>query len=313
MPRYTSYPPANRFVEAEGALRQVRWLRAVPHGATVSLYVHVPYCETLCRFCACRTQAADEKGAVARYVSILLQEIAQVRAQLPASVFLSRLHMGGGTPTILPPEQMQLLLDTIYEAFPRAEGFECSIEIDTTNVTAEMIDCLMANGMNRAIVGIQDFDEKVQQAIGRRQRFDQTLEVICQMRRAGLKYLDMELLYGLPRQSGATIAETAQQVLALDPDRIAVCEYAHVPNLAKRQILIDARYLPSAEDAFQMSRIARSILLSDGYEALGMDHFVRPGDNLIKARSEKRLKRDFQGYSDNASHALIGLGASAIS
>ncbi len=313
VPRYTSYPPVNRFVVGEGALRQQRWLRAVPHGATVSLYVHIPYCETICWFCACRTQAVDEKSTIENYVSILLQEIAQIRAQLPASIFLNRLHMGGGTPTMLTPERMQTLLDSIYEAFPRATGFECSIEIDTTNVTTEMIECLISNGMNRAIVGVQDFDKKVQKEIGRPQSFEQTLDIVRQLRHAGLESLDMELLYGLPRQSRRTIAETTQHVLAFDPDRIAVCEYAHVPNLAKRQILIDARYLPSAEDAFQMFQVARHILVSDGYEAVGMDHYVRPGDKLIKARDEKRLKRDFQGYSDNASHALIGLGASAIS
>ena len=313
VPRYSSYPPAHRFIPAEGRLHQEQWLGQVPHGSTLSLYVHVPYCKSVCWFCACRTQAAENEGVIADYVESLLAELKAVRAHLPQSVTLGRLHLGGGTPTIINPDDMARLLDAIYSALPRSDAFDCSVEIDTTQVTPEMIDNLAQLGMNRAIIGVQDFDTKVQRAIGRKQSFDQTFRAIGILRELGMPQIDMELLYGLPKQTANSIAETAQQVLSMDPDRVVVCEYAHVPSLAKRQILIDARNLPTAEDAFLNAQVARQILLSDGYEAVGVDHFVKPGDSLIAARNNQTLRRDFEGYSDDASHALIGLGASAIS
>lgn len=313
VPRYTSYPPVNRFVSDEGTLHQDQWLRAAPHGASLSVYVHIPYCHELCWFCACRTQATEGYDAIGRYVEVLRREIRQTLQKLPASVSLSRLYLGGGTPTMMLPRQTRSLLDAIFEAIPPSEDFEFFVEVDTTNVSDAAIDSLLQHGMTRAVVGVQDFDEHVQKAIGRRQSFEQTLSVVRQMREAGLRNLDMELLYGLPRQSARSIAETTQQVLALDPDRLAVCEYTHAPNVAKRQIMIDTRYLPTAEDAFIMSQTAHQILRSDGYEPVGIDHFARPGDHLIRARDNGQLHRDFQGYSDNASYALIGLGASSIS
>jgi len=313
VPRYTSYPPANRFITAEGSLHQSRWLEDVPKGATLSLYVHVPYCKSLCWFCACRTQAAETGRAVDVYVDVLLEEIALVKDKLPDGIKLSRLHLGGGTPTMILPAQMERLLDAIDSAFHKADGYDCSVEIDPMQVSVPALENLVSHGMNRARIGVQDFDPAVQKAIGRAQTFEQTFEVVRSLKKLGLPNLDMELLYGLPRQSAASIAETAQQVLALDPDRVAVCEYSHVPNLAKRQIMIDARGLPSAEDAFLNAQVARHMLLTDGFEPVGMDHFVKPGDRLIKARDTRSLRRDFEGYSDNASYALIGIGASAIS
>lgn len=313
VPRYTSYPPANRFISDEGGLHQNQWLSAIPHDASLSAYIHIPYCHELCWFCACRTQAAESIDAIGRYVDVLLREIAQVRKKLPASVSLSRLYLGGGTPTMMLPAQMKKLLDAIYAAIPPAPGFEFFVEVDTTNVSPAVIDSLLHHGMTRALVGVQDFDINVQNAIGRRQSFEQTLDVVRQMRATGLQNLDMEMLYGLPRQTVRSIADTAQQVLALDPDRLAVCEYSHIPNVAKRQMMIDARYLPTSEQAFVMSQTAHQILISDGYKAVGIDHFTRPGDRLIAARDNGTLRRDFQGYSDNASHSLIGFGTSAIS
>lgn len=313
VPRYTSYPPANRFLSAEGQLHQVQWLDGVPHGSQLSLYVHLPYCKAICWFCACRTQAAENDAVVTDYVEALLKELEAVSNHLPKSVSLSRLHLGGGTPTMIKPEDMTRLLDAIYSALPRSDGFDCSVEIDTTQVSRRMIQTLASFGMNRATVGVQDFDPNVQHAIGREQGFEQTFRVVGELRELNLPHIDMEMLYGLPKQSANSIAETAQQVLSMDPDRVAICEYAHLPNLAKRQILIDARGLPTAENAFLNAQIARHMLLSDGYEPIGIDHFVKPGDSLIAARNNQTLRRDFEGYSDNASYALIGLGASAIS
>ena len=313
VPRYTSYPPANRFIPAEGSLHQSHWLETVPNDATLSLYVHVPYCKSLCWFCACRTQAAETSQAVDVYVDVLIKEIALVKNRLPKGLKLSRLHLGGGTPTMIRPAQMERLLEAIDAAFVKADGYDCSVEIDPVQVSVPALENLISHGMNRARIGVQDFDPVVQSAIGRVQTFEQTFEAVRTLKKLGLPNLDMELLYGLPKQSASSIAETAQQVLALDPDRVAVCEYSHVPNLAKRQIMIDTRGLPSAEDAFLNAEVARHMLLTDGYEPVGIDHFVKPGDRVIKARDTRTLRRDFEGYSDNASYALIGIGASAIS
>lgn len=313
VPRYTSYPPASRFLPAEGKVYQRRWLNVVPHGARLSLYLHIPYCKQICWFCACRTQAADRPGLIDSYLSVLLKEIATVRAELPDLVLLDRLYIGGGTPTMLTPEQMEYLLEGISAAFPKAPGFGCSVEFDTTNISERLITTLIAQGMDRAIIGVQDFDPRIQEAIGRRQTFERTFNAVQALRGAGLRNLDLELLFGLPKQTAASLAGTAQQLLALEPDRVSVCEYSHNPAVAKRQMMIDARTLPAAEDAFNMFQVARRILMTDGYEPIGMDHFVRPGDSLIAARDKGGLRRDFQGYSDTSSYALIGLGASAIS
>lgn len=313
VPRYTSYPPASRFVSAEGSVHQRQWLNMVPHGAGLSLYLHIPYCKKLCWFCICRTQAAEKASVIEKYQAVLRREIDLVRAELPDSVTLDRLYIGGGTPTLLGPEWMKTLFGSIYAAFPKGDAFECSVEIDSTHVEDAVIASMIEQGMSRAVVGVQDFAPKVQKIIGRQQSFEQTRETVQRLRKAGLQNLDIELLSGLPLQTTSSLADTAQQVLALDPERISVGEYAHMPSIAKRQIMIDTRGLPAAEDTFLMSQVARQILLTDGYEPVGMDHFVRPGDSLINARDTGRLRRDFQGYSDNSSHALIGLGASAIS
>ena len=313
VPRYTSYPPVSRFAPAEGKLHQAKWLNTIPHGASLSVYVHIPYCEKMCWFCVCRTQAADNEQVINDYVKVLQQEIALVRAQLPDSIALSRLHLGGGTPTLLSPHAIRTLLHAIFASFPKTDDFECAVEIDSMQLTDAVSTTLIEQGMTRAIVGVQDFEPNVQKAIGRRQTFEQTLNVVRTLRDAGLQSLDMELLYGLPMQSATSIAETTQQVLALEPDRLAVCEYSHTPTVAKRQNMIDTHALPAAEDSFLMSQVARQILLSDGYEAVGMDHFVRPKDSLIACRQSGSLRRDFQGYSDNKAHATLGFGASAIS
>ena len=313
VPRYTSYPPVSALLPGEGALNHRRWLNAVPNGSGVSVYLHIPYCERLCWFCACRTQAKGSDAVVATYLTRLMKEITLVRAELPDQITLSRLYLGGGTPTVLDPAQIKVLLDSVYAAFPRSADFECLVEIDTTRIETAQIDMLLATGMTRAVVGVQDFDPTVQTCIGKQQSFEQVSRAVRLLRQAGLQGLDIEMLYGLPSQTTAAMADTTQQVMALEPDRVSVSEYAHIPHVAKRQVMIDANRLPASEDAFVMSEMARQLLLSDGYEAVGIDHFARPGDALIRARARNLLRRDFQGYSDTAATTLIGLGASAIS
>ncbi|WP_176250805.1 MULTISPECIES: oxygen-independent coproporphyrinogen III oxidase [unclassified Sulfitobacter] len=313
VPRYTSYPPANHFGAQVGQDDQSEWLRAVPDGASVSLYVHVPFCKRLCWFCACRTQGTTTLRPVEAYVGTLLQEIDLVRARLPGRVSLSRLHLGGGTPTILTPDLMARLLDKIFEHFDFGDGSEFSVEIDPTEASPALLDTLLEYGMNRASIGVQDFDPRVQKAIGRLQSFQQTSDVVHHLKSGNLDSLNMDLLYGLPFQTHESLSMSLQEVMSLQPDRLALYGYAHVPWMSKRQVLIDESALPDPETRFELSELARVLLTSDGFEQIGFDHFARPGDGLSIAKENGHLRRNFQGYTDDTAEVLIGLGASAIS
>jgi oxygen-independent coproporphyrinogen-3 oxidase len=313
VPRYTSYPPANHFCDQVGPTDQADWLHAVHDGASVSLYLHIPFCKRLCWFCACRTQGTSTLRPVEAYIETLLKEIDLVRANLPTRVSLSRLHLGGGTPTILSPDLMARLLDKVFGAFDVGSSFEFSVEIDPTEASKPLLDTLLAYGMNRASIGVQDFAPRVQQAIGRLQSFDQTSEVVQHLRSGKLDSLNMDLLYGLPYQTEESLSLSLQEVLSLQPDRIALYGYAHVPWMSKRQVLIDESALPNAETRFALSELAQILLTSDGFEPIGFDHFARPGDGLSKAKENGSLHRNFQGYTDDTAEVLIGLGASAIS
>lgn len=313
VPRYTSYPPANHFNAGVGPADQAAWLRAVPDGASVSLYIHIPFCKRLCWFCACRTQGTSTLRPVEAYIETLLKEIDLVCATLPGRVSLSRLHLGGGTPTILSADLMARLLDKVFAAFEAGPAFEFSVEIDPTEASKALLDTLLSYGMNRASIGVQDFAPRVQKAIGRLQSFEQTSEVVHHLRAGNMDSLNMDLLYGLPYQTEETLSLSLQEVMSLQPDRLALYGYAHVPWMSKRQVLIDESALPDPETRFALSELARVLLTNDGFEQIGFDHFARPGDGLSKAKASGKLHRNFQGYTDDAAEVLIGLGASAIS
>ena len=313
VPRYTSYPPANHFTPETGGAHQKPWLEAIPEGADLSIYVHIPFCRRLCWFCACRTQGTSTLRPVDQYVETLLDELAAVRTALPASPRMVRLHLGGGTPTLLSVETMRRLIGAFDATFDKAPGFEFSAEIDPTEAADELLDALIALGMTRASIGVQDFDPLVQAAIGREQSLEETAAVIARLRAGGVTSLNLDLLYGLPHQSAGSLATTLQEVLCLEPDRLALYGYAHVPWMSKRQVLIKDDTLPSARERFGLAEMAREVLTADGYEALGIDHFVRPQDSLAVAARNGTMRRNFQGYTDDPADYLIGLGASAIS
>lgn len=313
VPRYTSYPPANHFSTSVGPDRFAGWLAEVPPGSAISLYIHVPYCRQLCWFCACRTQGTATDRPLAPYVARLIRELDLIGRHLPRDVTVGSVHLGGGTPTILPPH-MILGLGAALQAFrPWTPRTRVSVEIDPTELDQPRIDALAEIGMTRASIGVQDFDTLVQEAIGRDQSFETTYRVATQLRAAGVTSLNVDLLYGLPFQDLARVAETVEQVLTLDPDRIALYGYAHVPWMAKRQQLIPADALPTAETRLDLFEAASALFVADGYDAVGIDHFARPGDSLAVAARAGRLHRNFQGYTDDATPVLIGLGASAIS
>lgn len=313
VPRYTSYPTAPQFGAHVGAAEMAAWIAAIPGGSEVSLYLHIPFCKRLCWFCACRTQGTRNPDTVRAYLETVASEIALLKSHLPAGVRVSRLHWGGGTPTLLSPRQMSELAAALADAAPLAEGAEFSVEIDPNEIDTARLDALIAAGMNRASIGIQDFDPLIQATIGRLQSYDVTRRVVDGLRERGIASLNADILYGLPHQTGARIADSVQRLLSLSPDRVALYGYAHVPWMARRQSMIPSESLPTPEERLELFRIARDLLVWDGYDEIGIDHFARPDDGLSKAARSGRLRRNFQGYTDDPAQVLIGLGASAIS
>ncbi len=313
VPRYTSYPTAPVFSLAVGSDFQAGALAALNPAEPVSVYLHIPFCERLCWFCACRTQGTRTLSPVESYIGTLEAELELVAKTIPAGLRMGRLHWGGGTPTILPPHLIHRLARAVKAAIPPAETWEFSVEIDPTMVDRAKIDALAAEGMNRASIGIQDFDPEVQAAIGREQPYDITRACVDDLRAAGVTSLNCDLVYGLPHQSEARIADTVAKVLTLGPERIALFGYAHVPWVAKRQKLIDEAALPDDMARHRLSELAAAQFRAAGFEPIGIDHFARPGDELALAKDEGRLRRNFQGYTADSCATLIGLGASSIS
>jgi oxygen-independent coproporphyrinogen-3 oxidase len=313
VPRYTSYPTAPHFGPAVGNTQFTNWIEAIPEGASVSLYMHVPFCRRLCWFCACRTQGTSTDLPVRAYVKTLKQELALLKQHLAPGVKLSRLHWGGGTPTMIPADMMRDLAETVFSITPLAEGGEFSVEIDPNEIDAARLDALAEMGMNRASIGVQDFDPKIQQAIGREQSYELTKQVSDMIRERGIRSLNADILYGLPHQTKERIADSVQKLLTLAPDRVALYGYAHVPWMSRRQQLIPTEALPTAEERLGLFDVAQQLFSWDGYESIGIDHFARPEDSLAIAQKTGNLRRNFQGYTDDPATALIGLGASSIS
>jgi oxygen-independent coproporphyrinogen-3 oxidase len=313
VPRYTSYPTAPHFNRVVGPDHFSSWIKAIPEGAEISLYVHVPFCRRLCWFCACRTQGTQSDKPVQAYLETLKTEIAMLGAQLPDGVRLSRLHWGGGTPTLLSPGMMSELAGAIRDIAPFTDSTEFSVEIDPNEIDGPRLDALAAAGMNRASIGVQDFDEEIQKSIGRLQGYDITRWAAQEIRARGVASLNADILYGLPHQTKARITESVQKLLSLNPDRVALYGYAHVPWMAKRQQMIPSDALPTPQERLALFETARRLFLWDGYDEIGIDHFATRDDGLSVAQRAGRLRRNFQGYTDDTAEALIGLGASSIS
>ena len=313
VPRYTSYPTAPQFGTQVGAGEFHDWIAGIPADAKISLYVHIPFCRRLCWFCACRTQGTQSLAPVAGYLEALRQEIGLLGEILPKGVTLSRLHWGGGTPTLLDASMIRDLAGAIAEVAPLAEGAEFSVEIDPNEIDAARLDALAVAGMNRASIGVQDFDPSIQQIIGRDQSYEVTRAAVEMIRAQGVTSLNADILFGLPHQSNAKITESVQKLLSLGPDRVALYGYAHVPWVARRQTMIPSDALPTPESRLELFETARQLFVWDGYDEIGIDHFALPSDGLAVAQKAGRLRRNFQGYTDDPSEVLIGLGASSIS
>jgi len=312
VPRYTSYPTAPHFGNDVGPDRYADWIGRIAPGSSVSLYVHVPFCRRLCWFCACRTQGTQSDRPMLTYLETLKAEIALMARHLPEGVRLSRLHWGGGTPTLLSPTMMTDLAGAIAELAPFAEGAEFSVEIDPNEIDEARLDALAAAGMNRASIGVQDFDAQIQETIGRIQSYDVTREAVEMIRARGIQSLNADILYGLPHQTRARMTESVQKLLSLNPDRVALYGYAHVPWMSKRQQLIPSDALPTPEQRLDLFDTARRLFMWDDYAEIGIDHFATKTDGLTVAQEAGRLKRNFQGYTDDQSEVLLAVGASSI-
>ena len=313
MPRYTSYPTAPHFGGTVDPALFTQWIEAIPEGSAISLYLHVPFCRRLCWFCACRTQGTSSDDPVIAYAATLHAEIALLRQHLPRGVTLSRLHWGGGTPTLLPASQMERLAAAVFDAVPLGAGAEFSVEIDPNEIDATRLDALAAAGMNRASIGVQDFDPLIQKTIGREQSYELTRAVAEMIRDRGVRSLNADILYGLPHQTTARISDSVQKLLTLSPDRVALYGYAHVPWMSRRQQMIPSDTIPTPQERLRLFETAAELFRWDGYVDVGIDHFARPTDGMAQALAAGTLRRNFQGYTDDTAPVLIGLGASSIS
>ena len=312
VPRYTSYPTAPHFNAEVSSATYGDWLRALPKGASGSLYVHIPYCDRLCWFCACHTKQTRQYDPVERYLQALDAEIETVAALAGKRLNVTALHFGGGSPTLLKPEHILALGQKLRSSFAFAPDAEISVEMDPNDMDEARFDALATIGMTRASLGVQDFDPRVQLTINREQTFEQTKWVVDAVRARGVGSVNLDMLYGLPHQTLGSIAATTKLVLSLRPDRIALFGYAHVPWMKKHQTMIDEALLPDASARLEQAEVATRLILAAGYEAVGMDHFALPWDNLAVAARSGTLRRNFQGYTTDQADALIGLGASSI-
>jgi len=314
-PRYTSYPTADRFHDGFAAADYVEALTArnqTRPTQPLSLYVHLPFCNTLCYYCACNKVLTKDHGRSAKYIRYVEREIGQVSALVEGAPPVTQLHWGGGTPTFLSRDEMGTLMTALRTNFRFADDAEISIEVDPRKVAAETIAFLGAQGFNRISVGIQDFDPEVQKAVNRIQSEEETRTVIDAARASGFVSVNADLIYGLPRQTVVGFATTLDRVTAASPDRIALYSYAHVPHLFKPQRRIETAELPSPQDKLAILALAIDKLARAGYVYIGMDHFAKPGDELAAAQRDRKLHRNFQGYSTQPDRDLIAFGISAI-
>jgi len=314
-PRYTSYPTADRFSPSVDAEHYVNAIHARNHerpAAPLSLYVHIPFCNTICYYCACNKVVTKNHGRSAKYIKYVGREIEIVGGLIEGAPKVEQLHWGGGTPTFLARDEMSTLMGILRTSFDFAPHAEVSIEVDPRKVGADTIAFLAWLGFNRISVGIQDFDPLVQQAVNRIQTEAETMTVIDAARANRFVSVNTDLIYGLPRQTVSGFSATLDKVIAAGPDRIALYSYAHVPHLFKPQRRIDLDALPSAETKLAILGLAIGKLGDAGYVYIGMDHFAKPSDELAVAQSQRKLHRNFQGYSTKPDCDMLAFGVSAI-
>ena len=314
-PRYTSYPTADRFIEAFDAEAYRQWLRNRNIGGfarPLGLYVHLPFCGTICYYCACNKIITKDHGRSARYLKYLQREIRMLAECLGKDRAIGQMHWGGGTPTFLADAELAELMRMLRSEFDFATTGEYAIEVDPRTMTPERVALLAQLGFNRISLGVQDFDPEVQRAIHRVQGFEETQAIIRAARERGFRSVNVDLIYGLPRQTLEGFARTLSLITGCDPDRIALYSYAHLPAQFKPQRRIAEPDMPAPETKVKLLTMAIDRLMSRGYAYIGMDHFAKPEDELAVAQRQGRLTRNFQGYSSTGDSDILGLGVSAI-
>ncbi len=312
VPRYTSYPTAPHFRPGFPAATYAGWLEALDPAEPVSLYLHVPFCRQMCWYCGCNMKLAARYGPLADYVDALLAEIELVAARLPRRMQVAHLHWGGGTPTALSPEDLARVMDRVEARFEIGPRAELAIESDPRTLSDAMIATIGRLGFTRASFGVQEFDPAVQAAINRIQPPEMVARTVEGLRRAGVAGINFDLIYGLPHQTVGTLLRTIELCRAMEPDRIALFGYAHVPWMAKNQRMIPEAALPDGPARAAQAAAAAAALTGAGYQAIGLDHFAKPGDELAVAARAGRLHRNFQGYTTDSAATMIGLGATSI-
>lgn len=312
VPRYTSYPTAPHFNGAITADTVRHWLSTLPPGEPLSLYVHVPFCDSLCWFCGCHMSVVNAYGPVAAYVDLLLREIEIVANALGDRRPVSHVHFGGGSPTILSPGDVARVMRDLRSRFVILLQAEIAVEIDPRGLSPASIDAWAEAGVTRASIGVQDVSPHVQLAVNRWQPVTVTRNAVARLRAAGIKALNLDLMYGLPFQTVENVRRTVEEATALEPQRLAVFGYAHVPDMKRHQKLIDAAALPDTAERLLQYDAAREGITARGYQQIGLDHFAQPDDPLAQALRRGTLVRNFQGYTIDTARTLIGLGASAI-
>ena len=311
LPRYTSYPTAPHFGPlAEADYR--RWLAGIGPADRLSLYVHIPFCNALCWYCGCHTTVTRNAGRIARYGAALRQEAAALAGALPPHAGVASLHLGGGTPSMLGADGLRMLFAALRASFAFRPEAEIAVELDPRLLDAGIAAALAEAGVTRASLGVQDIAAAVQAKIGRPQSEDCVAEAVALLRGAGVRGINLDLMYGLPGQTRAHVAASARFATALRADRVAVFGYAHVPWMKPQQNAIRTEELPGAVERLRQAEVAEATLAADGYQAIGLDHYARPDDPMAIAARDGRLRRNFQGYTTDDAPVLLGLGASAI-
>ncbi|WP_366656529.1 oxygen-independent coproporphyrinogen III oxidase [Fodinicurvata sp. EGI_FJ10296] len=317
LPRYTSYPTAPAFGSGNGpeawAADHADWLAALPIDRPVSLYLHVPYCRSMCRYCGCTTKITRRDDPIDAYAAVLQREIDLVADRMPDAMKAGHIHWGGGTPGILGTERMKAIRRRLADRFTLDPAAECAIELDPRHMASVPPRDLAAMGVNRVSFGIQTLDARVQAAIGRIQPFEQVAAAVASVRDVGIRRISFDLIYGLPYQTVESAAQTVWTLLALSPDRISIFGYAHIPWAKPHQRLIPDETLPDAHDRAAQFTAMADVLADAGYVAIGIDHFARPDDSMAIAHRDGTLRRNFQGYTTDPCDTILGFGASAIS
>lgn len=311
-PRYTSYPTAPHFTQTFDDAGYQTLLTGLPADSNLSLYLHVPFCQTMCWYCGCHTRIVASYSPIEDYLQALAAEIRMVAAALPQRMKVRHIHWGGGTPTIMAPAAFRDLMEVVRDSFEVTGDAEIAVEIDPRRITDDMIAALGQGGVTRASLGVQSFDPAVQKAINRIQTFEQTGRVTDRLRSTGIAAINFDLIYGLPYQTAASCEETVVQALQLQPDQLSVFGYAHVPWMKKHQRMIETSALPNPQQRLAQFGAIGARLTEAKYRRIGLDHFARPDDRLVRCLDAGTLHRNFQGYTSDQCQTLIGFGASAV-